>query len=77
MISRDNNIIFINHGHQIRHPSERRTPPPPKWGEEDNPGYNPSEPFYDRNRDPHQYTKSRNALITKREFKKTLNAAPI
>eukprot|EP00347_Sterkiella_histriomuscorum_P017560 403348868 len=51
-ISRDNQIVFINHGSQIRCPSERKTPPPPKWGEEDNPGYDPTEPFYDRNRDP-------------------------
>ena len=52
-ITRDNNIVFINHGSKIRNPSERKTPPPPKWGEEENVGYNPMEPFYDPRRDPH------------------------
>jgi len=37
----------------IRCPSERKTPPPPKWGEEENVGYNPWEPFYDPRKDPH------------------------
>ena len=57
-ITRDNKIVFINHGKFIRHPSERKTPPPPKWGEEDNPGYDPREPFYDARKDPHTYTVS-------------------
>ena len=51
-ISRDNKIMFINQGSRIRCPSERKTPPPPKWGDEENPGYNPNEPFYDRTKDP-------------------------
>jgi len=51
-ISRDNQIVFINHGDRIKCPSERKTPPPPKWGEDDNPGYNPNEPFYDIRKDP-------------------------
>ena len=70
LISRDNQIVFINHGKLLRHPSERKTPPPPKWGEDENAGYNPREAFYDPWKDPHRYTDSRNAIITKREFKK-------
>jgi hypothetical protein len=34
---------------------ECKTPPPPKWGEEDNPGYNPREAFYNPRMDPHGY----------------------
>lgn len=51
-ISRDNKITFINHGHQIRNPTEIKTPPPPKWGEDDRVGYNPREAFYDPSLDP-------------------------
>jgi hypothetical protein len=51
-ISRDNNIVFINHGSFIRHPSEIKTPPPPKWGEDENEGYDPKEAFYDIRKDP-------------------------
>ena len=58
-ISRDNQILFINHGQMIRHPSERKTPPPPKWGEDENEGYNPREPFYDTRKDPHTFSKSK------------------
>lgn len=54
----------------IRCPSERKTPPPPKWGEDENEGYNPYEPFYDPRKDPYAYSKSNRRLITKREFKK-------
>jgi hypothetical protein len=61
--------LFINQGSYIRHPSERKTPPPPKWGEDENEGYDPKEPFYDPRRDPYAYSKSKRALITKREFK--------
>mmetsp|Transcript_11984 Transcript_11984/g.11865 ORF Transcript_11984/g.11865 Transcript_11984/m.11865 type:complete len:86 (-) Transcript_11984:429-686(-) len=52
LISRDNNIVFINHGNAIRNPSERKTPPPPMWGEDENEGYDPKEPFYDISKDP-------------------------
>ena len=69
-ISRDNQILFINHGQMIRHPSERKTPPPPKWGEDENEGYNPREPFYDKRKDPHTFSKSTRQIVTKREFKK-------
>eukprot|EP00347_Sterkiella_histriomuscorum_P002057 403369637 len=68
-ISRDNQIKFINHGSFLRCPSERKTPPPPKWGEDENEGYNPYEAFYDRRKDPHHYSQSNRRLITKREFK--------
>lgn len=68
-MTKDNKIVFINQGVFIRHPSERKTPPPPMWGEEENPGYVPGEPFYDARRDPYKYSFSKRALITKREFK--------
>ncbi len=61
--------MFINNGSYIRYPSERRTPPPPKFGEDENEGYNPREPFYDSSKDPYKYSHSKRALITKREFK--------
>ena len=53
VISRDNQIMFINNGRMIRNPSERKTPPPPRWNDEVNPGYNPNELFYDRAKDKH------------------------
>ena len=68
-ITRDNNIMFINNGSYIRHPSERRTPAPPKWGEDENEGYDPREPFYDPRKDPYTFSQSKRALVTKREFK--------
>ena len=55
-ITRDNNITFINNGSFIRHPSERKTPPPPSWGEDENEGYDPREAFYDPRKDPYAYS---------------------
>ncbi|TNV72630.1 hypothetical protein FGO68_gene17127 [Halteria grandinella] len=68
-ISKDNGIVFINHGSFIRHPSERKTAPPPQYGEDEHAGYNPREPFYDPRTDPYVTSPSQRALHTKRQFK--------
>ena len=75
-ITRDNQIVFIDRGSFLRHPSERKTPPPPKWHEEDNPGYDPREPFYDPKKDPYEATRSQRRLVTKREFKALMSKYP-
>lgn len=53
-ITADNNIVFINRDSIIRRPREFKTPPPPKYGEEDEYEVNPRESFYDPLFDTHK-----------------------
>ena len=68
--------MFIDRGSFIRHPSERKTPPPPRWDEEENPGYDPRAPFYDPRTDPFEASRSQRRLVTKREFKALMTKYP-
>jgi hypothetical protein len=45
-----------------------KTPPPPGWDDECNPGYNPKESFYESQKDKHSFVSRFIDLVSREEM---------